>query len=64
MRNDGLEIVKGLTPSEMEEPASTVSIRGARNVGAPATLDNFALLLKKKTLVDGEKMDLFTVKVL
>jgi hypothetical protein len=43
--------VEGLVPSEMvEEPTRVFSIRRARNVEAPATQDNFAPPLKRKTL--------------
>jgi hypothetical protein len=37
--NQGLGIVKGSTPSEMEEPTSAVSVRRAGNVRAPATFE-------------------------
>jgi hypothetical protein len=37
-----VDLVEGSTPSETEkEPTSNVSIRGAGNVEAPATLDIF-----------------------
>jgi hypothetical protein len=41
--NQEQNVVEGSAPSKMEEePASIVSVRRARNVGAPATLRNFA----------------------
>jgi hypothetical protein len=43
-----------LVPSETEEPASSVSIRRARNVGALATLGNFAQPVEKGTLYNGD----------
>jgi hypothetical protein len=52
--------VEGSTPSEMEEePADTtsnVSVRGAGNVWAPATWDNFAPTIEKKTMDNGENL--------
>jgi hypothetical protein len=42
-KNQGLDIVKGLNPSETEEePTHSFSVRGARNEGALATLDIFS----------------------
>jgi hypothetical protein len=49
-RKQGSDIVEGLTPSKTEEPTSTVNVRGAKNVGAPATWYNFAPPFKKKTV--------------
>jgi hypothetical protein len=43
-----LAVVEGSAPTEMEEPTSTVSVNCARNVGAPATRDSFALTVEKK----------------
>jgi hypothetical protein len=36
--SQGLDIVEGSAPSEMEEPTSTASVRRAGNVGAPDTV--------------------------
>jgi hypothetical protein len=39
----------GLAPSEAEEkPTSSISVRRAGKVGAPATLDSFSSPLEKK----------------
>jgi hypothetical protein len=47
--NQELDLVEGSTPSEAEEkPTSSISIRRARKVGAPATRDSFSPLLEKR----------------
>jgi hypothetical protein len=53
MKNHRLGIVEGSAPSEMvEEPTRIFSLRGARDMGALATWDSFALAIgkEKKTL--------------
>jgi hypothetical protein len=53
--SEELDIVDELAPSETEEePTRNFSIRGAGNVGAPATLESFSLhRLERKTHEDG-----------
>jgi hypothetical protein len=49
VRNQGLDIVEGSAPSETEEePTHSFSLRGTGNVGALATLGNFAPTIWKK----------------
>jgi hypothetical protein len=48
VKDQGLKVVEGLAPSEMKEPTCSVGIRGAGNVGAPATWDNFAPTVGKE----------------
>jgi hypothetical protein len=54
MKNYELDTVEGLAPSEMEKgPTRSFSVRGAGNVGAPATLDSFAPTICKEKRDDG-----------
>jgi hypothetical protein len=56
-KNQGLDIVEGPASSETAEDSTcSFSVRRAGNVGAPATLGNFAPTgwKRKKTLYDGD----------
>jgi hypothetical protein len=46
--NQELESMEGSAPSKVEEKPSSISIRRARKVGAPATWDSVFPLLEKK----------------
>jgi hypothetical protein len=49
MKNQGLGIVKGLTPSEtVEEPIHVFGIREAGNVGVLSNQDSFAPTIGKR----------------
>jgi hypothetical protein len=53
--NQGLDLVEGSIPSEIEEPPCSFSIRGARKVGTLTTWDSFGPTVgKEKLLDDGE----------
>jgi hypothetical protein len=53
-KNQGLDNVEGSAPAEtIEEPASNISVRGAGNVGASTTWDNFAPTVEKENKIFG-----------
>jgi hypothetical protein len=52
-KNQGLDIVEGSAPSEMEEPPCNFRVSEAGNVGALATLESFVPTIWKEKRDDG-----------